>query len=100
MLFESILYKHIGWYDNKERAPGILGNILVEDISQLNGLTSETYAVALESILGIVISSSLCLYFSWQVGLIAIILSPMMVLGGFFMSSFQWGQGKVDDAYN
>jgi len=99
LLFESILYKHIGWFDNKDRAPGILGNIIQEDISQLNGLTSDTYAVALESILGLVISSTLCLSFSWQVGLIAIALSPMMVLGGFFMSSFQWGQGKVDDAY-
>ena len=99
LLFESILYKHIGWFDNKDRAPGILGNIIQEDISQLNGLTSETYAVALEAILGLILSSTLCLYFSWQVGLIAIILSPMMVIGGFFMSSFQWGQGKVDDGY-
>jgi len=65
MLFESIMYKHIGWFDNKDRAPGILGNIIQEDIALLNGLTSETYAVALESILGLVISSGLCLYFSW-----------------------------------
>jgi ABC-type multidrug transport system fused ATPase/permease subunit len=88
MLFEAILFKHIGWFDNKDRAPGILGNIIQEDISQLNGLTSETYAVALESILGLIVSSAMCLYLSWQVGLIAIILSPMMVFGGFFMSSF------------
>lgn len=98
-LFEAILYKHIGWFDNKERAPGVLGNVIQEDIAQLNGLTSETYAVALESILGLLVSSGMCLYFSWQVGIIAIILSPMMVFGGFFMSSFQWSQGKVDDAY-
>jgi len=68
----------------------VLGNIIQEDIALLNGLTSETYAVALESILGIIVSSGLCLFFSWQVGLIAIVLSPMMVFGGFFMSSFQW----------
>lgn len=49
--------------------------------------------------MGLIIASSLCLYFSWQVGLIAIVMSPMMVFGGFFMSSFQWSQGKVDDAY-
>lgn len=62
-------------------------------------MTSETYAVALESILGLIIASGLCLYFSWQVGLIAIVMSPMMVFGGFFMSSLQWSQGHVDDAY-
>ena len=99
MLFQAIMYKHIGWFDNKDRAPGILGNIIQEDIALLNGLTSETYAIAIESILGLIISSFMCLYFSWQVGLIAIILSPLMVFGGFFMSSFQWSQGKVDDAY-
>jgi ATP-binding cassette subfamily B (MDR/TAP) protein 1 len=65
MLFESILYKHIGWFDNKDRAPGVLGNIIQEDIQQLNGLTSETYAVAIEAILGLIISSIICLYFSW-----------------------------------
>lgn len=27
-LFESILYKDIGWFDNKDRAPGVLGNII------------------------------------------------------------------------
>ena len=31
--------------------------------------------------------------------MIAIVLSPLMVFGGFFMSSFQWAQGKTDDAY-
>lgn len=39
------------------------------------------------------------LYFSWQVGIIAIVFSPLMVAGGYFMSSFQWAQGSVDDAY-
>lgn len=67
-----------------------MGNIIQEDISLLNGLTSEVYGVALESLLGLIVSSVMCLYFSWQVGLIAIVLSPLMVFGGFFMSSFQW----------
>ena len=31
-LFEAFLSKHIGWFDNKERAPGVLTNILTEDI--------------------------------------------------------------------
>ena len=27
-LFEAILYKHIGWFDDRNRAPGVLGNII------------------------------------------------------------------------
>jgi ABC-type multidrug transport system fused ATPase/permease subunit len=28
LLFENIIYKHIGWFDKKDRAPGILGSII------------------------------------------------------------------------
>ena len=65
LLFEAILYKHIGWFDSKDKAPGVLGNVIQEDIAQLNGLTSETYGVALEALLGLAVSSALCLFFSW-----------------------------------
>jgi len=27
-LYTGIIYKHIGWFDSKERAPGVLSNIL------------------------------------------------------------------------
>lgn len=64
-LFQAILYKHIGWFDDRTKAPGVLGNIIQEDIGLLNGLTSETYAVGLESALGLLVSCGMCLYFSW-----------------------------------
>lgn len=28
MLFENILYKHIQWFDTKDRAPGVLTNMI------------------------------------------------------------------------
>jgi hypothetical protein len=28
LLFKELLHKHIGWFDDKNRAPGILGNII------------------------------------------------------------------------
>jgi len=31
-LFEAILRKHVGWFDDKNRAPGILSNMISEDI--------------------------------------------------------------------
>ena len=39
-LYASILRKNIGWFDDKNRAPGILSNMIQEDISKLRGLTS------------------------------------------------------------
>jgi len=32
-LFSAILHKHIGWFDDKEKAPGVLTKTLTEDIA-------------------------------------------------------------------
>jgi len=41
----------------------------------------------MEAVIGMVISFCMCMYFSWQIGLIALGLSPLMVAGGYFMSA-------------
>lgn len=64
-LFESYLSKHIGWFDNKNRAPGILTNILTEDISAVNGLTTESLGIAVEAGLGLFFSCVICFIFTW-----------------------------------
>jgi hypothetical protein len=64
-LFEAYLHKHIGWFDNKNRAPGILTNILTEDISSVNGLTTESLGIAVEAALGLFFSCLICFIFTW-----------------------------------
>ena len=64
-LFKAILRKHIGWFDNKDRAPGILTNIITEDITAINGLTTEAIGVMIEAALGLVISCGICFVFCW-----------------------------------
>lgn len=46
-LMRSILYKQISWFDNEKRAPGILTTIFAEDVSVLNGMTTETVILIL-----------------------------------------------------
>lgn len=64
-LFESILRKHVGWFDDKDKAPGILTNIITEDISLVNGLTTEAIGILAEAFLGLGISCLICFIFSW-----------------------------------
>lgn len=90
-LFESIIFKHVGWFDNKGRAPGVLTNMLSEDIVQLNGLTTESVSVLLEALLGITVSCIICFIFDWRLALICSAVSPFMVAGGLFMSRLQFG---------
>ena len=85
-MFTSLMHKSVGWYDCKTKAPGSLTNVLTEDISALNGLTTETVAIAAESALGLVFSCLICFYFSWPVAFVVTMTCPFMVLGGIFMS--------------
>jgi len=85
-LFSSILYKHLGWFDNKERAPGVLSNVLSEDITLLNGLTSETIANILEATLCLIIGVVLCFIYTWKMALVSLGAIPFVIVGSVIMS--------------
>ncbi len=76
-LVREILYKQLSWFDREERAPGVLTSILSEDISLLNGMTSETIIVIIEAIMGLVIGLILGLIYSWQEALLVLCCSPL-----------------------
>ena len=63
-LFEAILRKHVGWFDDKSKASGVLSNMLTEEINDVNGLTSEAIGTIIEAGLGLVLSCAFCFYFS------------------------------------
>ena len=85
-LFEGILYKQVSWFDNKERAPGVLTNMLSEDITEINGLTSETISVYLEAMLGIGTGFTIALCYSWKIALASFAASPFIVVCALMMS--------------
>jgi ATP-binding cassette subfamily B (MDR/TAP) protein 1 len=85
-LFDSIIYKNVSWFDSKQRAPGILTGILSEDVTEINGLSTETIAVYLEGIIGILIALIIAFKFTWRMALISIVTAPLVILGGFMMS--------------
>jgi ATP-binding cassette subfamily B (MDR/TAP) protein 1 len=82
MLFEGIIYKHVSWFDSKDKATGVLSNVLSEDITLLNGLSTESISIILESLFTIAIGIALSLYFSWRMALITLAMIPLVMLGG------------------
>jgi ATP-binding cassette subfamily B (MDR/TAP) protein 1 len=82
MLFEGIIYKHVAWFDSKDKATGVLSNVLSEDITLLNGLSTESISIILESLFTIIIGIALSLYFSWRMALITLAMIPLVMLGG------------------
>ena len=102
-LFEGIIYKQISWFDNKERAPGALTNILAEDITEINGLTTETISVYMEALFGLVVGFVISACYSWQLALVCISASPFIIAGSLAMSKAQQrgalGGDGGDDQY-
>ena len=89
-LYRGIIYKDISWFDNKDRAPGILSNVLSEDIGALNGMTTEHLAILTESFLGLIIGVILAMCYTWKMGLITLAMVPLVSLGGVMMSRLWW----------
>ncbi|CDW89499.1 abc transporter [Stylonychia lemnae] len=93
-LYAAIIRKNIGWFDNKTRAPGILSNMIQEDISQLKGLTSQTYSSLLEAILCLGIGVVLSFIYTWKMALVALAISPLIIAGGIAQQLIIWNSAK------
>lgn len=93
--FTSIVYKHLAWFDNKERAPGILSNTLSEDITLLNGLTSETISNILEGCLCVVVGVIFSFIFNWHMALISLGAIPFLMAGGVIMAKLKFNVKKT-----
>ena len=90
LLFASIMDKDISWFDHKDRAPGILSNILSEDINSLNGLTTEHIATLVEALGGLLVGIIISLFFNWKLALITLSIVPFISLGSIITSRLQW----------
>ncbi len=102
------MFKHIAWFDRKDRAPGILSNIISEDISILNGMTTEHLAILIEAYGGLIIGTAIALFYNWKMGLITCLFAPFISVGGIMMSRLAWKtkagklngeEAKKDDPY-
>ena len=97
LLFKSIIYKHIGWFDLKENSTGQLVTTLAQDVQALNGASTEGMGTQVETTLGLFMSIGLAAYFSWQMALVALAASPMLVISNYVLNKLQGGYTGDDD---
>jgi len=90
LLYRGIIFKDLSWFDSKDRAPGILSNILTEDISTLNGMTTEHLGILIEAYGGLVIGCIIALFYTWKMGLVTMAFAPFISLGGVLMARIAW----------
>ena len=80
--------KNIGWFDNRENAPGVLNSVLAKDVQALNGASTEGSAVVMESTFAMVVGLALGFSFHWKVSLVALGCVPFMILGSIMNIKF------------
>ena len=85
-LMRGVVFKQLSWFDNENRAPGILTNVFSEDVSNLNGMTTETLSTIVEAGLSLVIAIAIACIYSWQLSLLTTLSLPIMLVGVVFMS--------------
>ena len=90
-LVRGIIYKQLCWFDNESRAPGVLTNVMSEDINALNGMTTETVSTLVEAVLGLTLGLLLAMTFNWRMALLCMAVVPLMIVGVVAMSRLQWG---------
>lgn len=87
-LYSALVKKNIGWFDNRENAPGVLNSVLASDVQALNGASTEGLAVIMESLFAIVVGVALGFSFNWRISLVALGCVPFMIIGGAINTKF------------
>jgi len=82
-LYSSILRKEIGWFDNKDNAPGQLTSTIANEAQTLNGVSTEAVAITLEAFLGLTVAVIIAFVFSWKISLVTLACAPLMMFGSY-----------------
>jgi ABC-type multidrug transport system fused ATPase/permease subunit len=97
-LYQSIITKNIGWFDDKDNAPGVLSATMASDTQTINGVSSEGLASQLEAACSMLVSIGIGLGYCWQVALVCFGCVPFLIFGTIMNVKFQQGLSTSSDA--
>lgn len=92
------MQKHIGWFDEKTNAPGILTSTLASDAQVINGVSAEGLAVAIQGGFSVLAGVVIGLAYNWREALVCLGCTPLMIFGGAMGVKFQKGLSQDSDA--
>ncbi|KAH9849517.1 P-loop containing nucleoside triphosphate hydrolase protein [Lenzites betulinus] len=81
--FRAILRQDIEFFDKDENNTGQLTSTLSDNPQKINGLAGITLGAILQSVSTLVIGSIIGLSFNWQLGLVGIACTPVLVSAGY-----------------
>ena len=87
-LYRALLQKHMGWFDRRENAPGVLASVLAMDVQTINGASTQGAASLFESFFALAVGIAIGFAFSWRLALLGLVAAPFMIAGGYINSKF------------
>lgn len=81
VLYQELLQKHMGWYDDRDNGTSVLTSAMAEDTGVINGASTDSLGPQIEGLGALLIGLLISLIFCWQMALITLALSPAFALG-------------------
>jgi len=99
-VLKKYLYNDIGWFDLPENAPGVLIARLSTETNLVNSLASTALGVFAQATASFISGTVIAFIASWQVTLVSLALSPLVVVSGAIQAKLNEGfSEKTDVAY-
>lgn len=95
LLYESILKKDIGWFDEEENGVEQLTESLEQDTQIINKAAKESLGPVVEGIFAFLFGAVIAFYHCWQISLLCLFIIPIIIIANTIQSSLQSRQRQA-----
>lgn len=74
----------MGFFDDKENAPGVISASMASDAQVINGVSAEGLATSLEAGFATLIGIVVGFIYNWRISLVCLACTPFMIIGGIY----------------
>jgi ABC-type multidrug transport system fused ATPase/permease subunit len=97
LLYEAILSKQVGWFDETDHAAGILSTVLANEAAQINGAGVEAFEAMFNAGAAMAIGLLIAFWYSWRIALVCFGCVPFMIGAAAVEMSAQFARDKDSD---
>ncbi|XP_018431832.1 PREDICTED: ATP-binding cassette sub-family B member 5 isoform X1 [Nanorana parkeri] len=83
MAFKAMLRQEVSWFDDKKNSTGALTTRLATDASQIQTATGSRLGLIAENIAALILCLVISLVFGWELSLLILALTPVLIASGF-----------------
>eukprot|EP00347_Sterkiella_histriomuscorum_P022139 403331544 len=97
LLYFRILQKNIGWFDEKDNAPGVITSTMANDAQIIRGVSAEGLAMMIQAGFSVLAGIVIGFVYNWREALVCIGCVPFIILGAGMGMKLQKGFSEDSD---